>query len=98
MGSCWCVFPTNHPRSGILGAKGADDQNEKIANQKAATGENPLRRLAMARITGRTTDQKGKNMENEKYRQEAHRMLQSIKSGQTLKLLRNIIYEYWLRE
>lgn len=52
----------------------------------------------MARNTGRTTDQKGETMENEKYRQEAHRMLQSIKSSQTLKLLRNIIYEYWLRE
>lgn len=52
----------------------------------------------MARTTGRTTDQKGETMENEKYRQEAHRMLQSIKSSQTLKLLKNIIYEYWLRE
>lgn len=97
MKSFWCVSEENHLQSDILAAKGVTI-SEEIANQEAAAGKDPFCRLAMARTTGRTTDQKGETMENEKYRQEAHRMLQSIKSGQTLKLLRNIIYEYWLRE
>lgn len=89
MRSFWYGFPTNHLQSDILAAKGADDQNEKIANQEAAAGKNPLCRLAMARNTGRTTDQKGKTMEKKTYRELAKALLDKATEAQAL-----IAYEY----
>lgn len=82
-------FPEKSSAKWYTRRKRSDDQNEKIANQKAAAGKNPLRRLAMARITGRTTDQKGETMEKKTYRELAKALLDKATEAQAL-----IAYEY----
>lgn len=64
-------------------------KNEKIANQEAAAGKSPLCRLAMARNTGRTTDQKGETMEKKTYRELAKALLDKATEAQAL-----IAYNY----